>query len=221
MSTTPATTHSLAHNPLLRFCRSSAPSSPFPSSLHASRTVVGFRAATADREWVSSSQRFVSTTVLTALSLFVAEPAAHARLDALNNPQLLPSTPNEVVVDVSGALTKGEVARLTSASTRIENASGVKLRILSQRYPTSPGSAIAEYWRVDENTLVFVCDPELGNAVNFNVGKRVDERANASFFNRLASDFGSRKFIASKGEAEAIERSVAAIERCFVDETGC
>ena len=36
------------------------------------------------------------------------------------------------------------------------------------------GKAIGRYWKVDENTIIFVADPTFGDILNFNVGKKVD-----------------------------------------------
>ena len=38
----------------------------------------------------------------------------------------------------------------------------------------TPGLAIKDYWNVDDNTVVFVEDPGLGNAVNLNIGSNID-----------------------------------------------
>lgn len=73
------------------------------------------------------------------------------------------------VVDVAGFLSKGQVARLTKQVTTLERDTGVRLRVLSQSYPTTPGLAVRDYWAVDDNTVVFVADPGLGNIINVNV----------------------------------------------------
>ena len=46
----------------------------------------------------------------------------------------------------------------------------MKLRVLAQAYPNTPGLAVKDYWSVDDDTVVFVADPGLGNILNFSVG---------------------------------------------------
>lgn len=36
------------------------------------------------------------------------------------------------------------------------------------------GKAIAEYWGVGDDTVVFVADPSFGDILNFNVGQNID-----------------------------------------------
>ena len=43
----------------------------------------------------------------------------------------------------------------------------MKLRVLAQAYPNTPGLAVKDYWSVDDDTVVFVADPGLGNILNF------------------------------------------------------
>ena len=52
--------------------------------------------------------------------------------------------------------TDGEEARLASRIAALEADTGIKLRVLAQNYPETPGLAIKDYWSVDDNTIVFV-----------------------------------------------------------------
>ena len=145
-------------------------------------------------------------------------PAA-ARLEGVNNPQLLPTTPNVPVIDVAGFLSKGQartaqlnqlwlrtqapdltrvrlsacqVERLTSVVKSLEADTGIKLRVLSQAYPNTPGLAVRDYWGVDADTAVFVADPGTGNILNFNVGANVDFKVPRTFWTRLAGKYGTK-----------------------------
>ena len=129
---------------------------------------------------------------------------AHARLEGVNKPELLPKE-YTTVIDVAGFLTPGEVILLTGSLLNLlqdapcpghctalqclllaacpvraltagctlqesrlkkeveslERDTGVKLRVLAQNYPNTPGLAVKDYWSVDDDTVVFVADPSL------------------------------------------------------------
>lgn len=44
-----------------------------------------------------------------------------------------------------------------------------------------------KYWGVDENSVVFVADPNFGNILNFNVGSNIDVQVPPNFWTRLSS----------------------------------
>ena len=87
--------------------------------------------------------------------MLAASPAS-ARLEGVNRPELLPPGPATPVIDVAGFLSDGQEARIRSRVEALERDTGLKLRVLAQNYPETPGLAIKDYWRVDENTVVFV-----------------------------------------------------------------
>ena len=64
--------------------------------------------------------------------------------------------------------------RLKEQISNIEKDTGFRLRVLAQNYPNTPGLAVRDYWKVDDNTVVFVADPTFGDMLNFNVGGNVD-----------------------------------------------
>lgn len=76
--------------------------------------------------------------------------------------------------------------------------------MLSQAYPNTPGLAVKDYWAVDNNTVVFVADPNTGNILNFNVGANVDLLVPRNFWTRLAGKYGTKFFWQNNGEAAAI-----------------
>ena len=93
------------------------------------------------------------------------------------------------------------------------------------------GLAIKDYWGVDEDTVVFVADPNTGNILNFNVGSNVDLRVPRvvavllfcvdnfindltacmhlqNFWSRLAGKFGTKFYWQDRGEEAAIVNAV-------------
>ena len=85
-----------------------------------------------------------------------------------------------------------QVERLTSVVKSLEADTGIKLRVLSQAYPNTPGLAVRDYWGVDADTAVFVADPGTGNILNFNVGANVDFKVPRTFWTRLAGKYGTK-----------------------------
>ena len=125
----------------------------------------------ASRPVVSAGKQLASTAAAVALSLSLLTAApASARLEGVNNPQLLPPGPPVPVLDVAGFLGKNQVARLTKEVQLLEAETGVRLRVLAQAYPNTPGLAVRDYWAVDDDTVVFVADPVTGNILNFKCG---------------------------------------------------
>ncbi|CAL5221241.1 g3395 [Coccomyxa viridis] len=149
-----------------------------------------------------------------ALSLLAATGGAQARLEGVNRPELLPKE-FTTVIDVAGFLTPGEESRLKKEVESLERDTGVKLRVLAQNYPNTPGLAVKDYWSVDDDTVVFVADPSLGGQIlNFNVGSNLDLRIPRNFWGRLGSKFGTKFYWQDKGEGSAIVNAVSAIDFC-------
>ena len=44
------------------------------------------------------------------------------------------------------------------------------------------------YWGVDDNSIVFVADPNFGNILNFNIGSNVDLHVPPNFWTRLTNE---------------------------------
>eukprot|EP00890_Picochlorum_soloecismus_P006015 jgi/Picsp_1/6414/NSC_03762-R1_thylakoid lumen kda protein len=143
-----------------------------------------------------------------------------ARMEGVNKPELLPPGPVTPVIDVAGFLTEGEEARIISRVGKLESDTGVRLRVLAQNYPETPGLAIKDYWKVDEDTVVFVADPNTGNILNFNVGENIDFRVPRTFWSRLAGKYGNKFYWRDAGEDVAIVNAVAAIDNCMREPVG-
>ncbi|CAL8468422.1 g7962 [Coccomyxa elongata] len=155
-----------------------------------------------------------------ACSTLLTVAGAHARLEGVNKPELLPDS-FTTVIDVAGFLTPGEEARIAKEVESLENDTGVKLRVLAQNYPTTPGLAVRDYWKVDDDTVVFVADPSLGgNILNFNVGGNIDLRIPRNFWTRLSSKYGTKYYWQERGEGSAIVNAVSAIDTCAREPVG-
>mmetsp|Transcript_8440 Transcript_8440/g.16901 ORF Transcript_8440/g.16901 Transcript_8440/m.16901 type:complete len:239 (-) Transcript_8440:291-1007(-) len=152
--------------------------------------------------------------------LLLSGGVSHARMEGVNKPELLPPGPVTPVIDVAGFLTEGEEARIKTRVENLEKDTGVKLRVLAQNYPDTPGLAIKEYWGVDDDTVVFVADPNTGNILNFNVGTNVDFRVPRSFWSKLSGRFGNKFYWTDNGEDVAIVNAVAAIDNCLREPMG-
>jgi len=173
--------------------------------------------------WGQSTTTTTVASLLLSATIFLSTPLlSHARLEGVNNPQLLPDGPQSenLVIDVAGYLTPREVKRLQTRVENIQRDTGVKLRILAQAYPQTPGLAIKEYWGVDDDTVVFVADPGLGNILNFSVGANVDLEVPPNFWTKLANKYGTKFYWADKGEEASIVAATDAIEFCLNEPSG-
>ena len=180
---------------------------------------------------ISSEDSVSETTPARSFALALAAGAATlslmaspslARLEGVNKPELLPSTPGSstFVIDVAGFLSDGQEKRIQKRAEALQADTGIKLRVLAQNYPDTPGLAIKDYWGVDGDTIVFVADPNTGNILNFNVGDNVDFQVPRSFWSKLAGKFGTKFYWQDNGEDVAIVNAVAAIDNCLREPIG-
>ncbi|KAL4451533.1 hypothetical protein ABPG75_007195 [Micractinium tetrahymenae] len=168
----------------------------------------------------SLSQRIAKGAAAASLSVLLSVSGASARLEGVNKPELLPKGEFTPVIDVAGFLTEGEERRIRQRVEALEQDTGVKLRVLAQNYPQTPGLAIKDYWGVDADTVVFVADPNTGNILNFNVGENVDFKVPRSFWSRLAGRYGTKFYWQEKGQDVSIVNAVAAIDNCLREPIG-
>jgi len=151
---------------------------------------------------------------------------SNARLDPVNNPSLLPSTPNEVVIQTEKFLTSGQVKRMSELISSLERDTGFRLRVLCQNYPNTPGLAIRDYWDLgkedqkDDKYIVLVVDQfgGRGNVLNFNVGDGVKFALPNVFWTRLSSKYGTTFFVRENGIDISITNAVEAIVQCLRSE---
>lgn len=121
-------------------------------------------------------------------------PAALARLESVNRPDLLPSEANLHVLQTEKFLTNGQVKRMEQLLVQLERDTGFRVYILCQNYPLTPGLAIRDYWDLgkegqkDDKYVVLVVD-QFG-------GRYVSERVfiNSCFFWNLTGLSGKPCF---------------------------
>eukprot|EP00798_Chlamydomonas_sp_ICE-L_P016061 gene16061-22198_t len=163
---------------------------------------------------------FGSALAATVLAGSLLASSASAKLEGVNRPDLLPSGDVVTVIDVAGFLTPSEEARIKLRIKNLEADTGFRLRLLAQSYPETPGLAVRDYWKVDDQSVVFVADPTFANILNFNVGGNVDLEVPQSFWSRLSGKFGNKFYWQEKGEAASILQAVNAIDACLREEPG-
>ncbi|PKA62743.1 Thylakoid lumenal 15.0 kDa protein 2, chloroplastic [Apostasia shenzhenica] len=166
----------------------------------------------------SKSLRLAFSSAL-AIGIYLAGQGSIDAKVGVNKPELLPKE-FSTVIDVAGFLSTGQESRLRGEITDLEKDTGYKLRILAQNYPRTPGSAIRDFWQVDDRTIVFVADPTFGNILNFNVGTTIDLDIPRSFWSRLAGKYGNMFYWKEKGEDASIEAAVKAISSCLREPVG-
>lgn len=164
----------------------------------------------------------LSTVSLSALGT-VSNPrsANAARPEGVNRPELLPSE-FTTVIDLERFLATGEVRRLREKIDDVEKRTGYKIRILTQRFPQTPGLAVRDYWSVDDNTIVCVADffGGTGQLLKFNVGVNVDRLLPPRFWSILSANYGNKFYVSKNGEAASIINAVDSIRYCLL-QNGC
>jgi len=167
--------------------------------------------------------------VITALSgnALPAVAKKEQKTKGVNRPELLPTTPGDKtpVIDVAKILSDRQKRDIERDIAEIEKISGVKLRVLAQTYPNSPGLAIKDYWNVDTctgerpdktclgdaKTVVYVHDTGgLGSAVvNFAVGREAELLKPTTFWRQTQNKYGNTFYIQEHGDSETVVDVVA------------
>lgn len=193
---------------------SDAPSSDFPSS----------EKRTSRRSFVSHSA--VATAAAAALS--GAPDPASAKLEGVNKPELLPADKGRNVIQVEKYLATNQVKNLEEVLSRLEQDTGFRLRVLTQRYPVTPGLAIRDYWKLgeegggDDKYIVMVVDEfgGKGNPLNFNVGEGVKFALPNVYWTRLQGKFGNTFYVRENGLDVALLTAIDSIVNCLRSEDG-
>eukprot|EP00466_Bigelowiella_natans_P004203 jgi/Bigna1/47030/estExt_Genewise1.C_90118 len=175
----------------------------------------GERAAQYHKVKLCSRRSVMGAGTLGTLSLGARPSLAAKRRDPVNRPDLLPKGEVTPLIDVTGMLSKSQEKLVKNMIVTLEKDTGLKLRVLCQTYPDTPGLAIADYWGVDPDTVVLVADPELsGNLLNFNVGENIDLQVPRNYWGRVSGKFGAKTYWQKEGADTAVVNAIGAIDSC-------
>ena len=151
-------------------------------------------------------------------------PEAMARPEGVNRPELLPKGPETPLIDVGNFLAKGQEKRVIEKLNELQKKTGFKLRVLCQAYPDTPGLAIKDYWKLDDDSIVLVVDRGEGfnrkgipsNIINLNIGKNVELAGLSNqFWNRVTNKLGNQPYVKAVGADTAVLNTVEAITYCL------
>ncbi|MGF1601704.1 MAG: TPM domain-containing protein [Thermosynechococcaceae cyanobacterium] len=154
-------------------------------------------------------------SLILALGVWVVAPLPAY---AFNNPELLPDAPT-AVIDLAKSLTNAQRDNLADSLDAFESDTGWKLRVLTQ-YDQTPGTAVKEFWGLDDKSVVLVEDTRGGNILNFNIGDEVYQLLPRTFWIELQTRFGNQYFVQENGEDQAIIQSLDAVQLCL-NKGGC
>ena len=138
---------------------------------------------------------------------------SHKPVFAINNPNLLPEEKTPVI-DLAKTLSPYQKKSLEDKLNNLEIESGWKIKYLSQ-FESSPGSAIKDYWDLDETSLLIVADPRGGNLLNFNVGEAYFNFMPRLFWVELQTRFGNQYYVKDDGEDGAVLDAINSVKICL------
>jgi hypothetical protein len=140
--------------------------------------------------------------------------------EGVNRPDLLPEGPKVNIIDLEKMLAPSQAKKIDKLLSSLETDTGVKFRVLCQRYPQTPGLAIKSYWELNDNSIVMVVDrgaskSGMANILNFNVGPGVELALPPVFWTRLRNYFGTVYYVKENGEDSAIINAVDTVVGCL------
>lgn len=132
---------------------------------------------------------------------------------AYNNPDLLPDTPTPII-DLAKSLTSVQEEKLAQDLEQFQVETGWKLRVLTQ-YDRTPGTAVKDFWNLDDKSVLLVADARGGNILNFSVGDAVYELLPRTFWIELQTRFGNLYFVREEGEDQSIIQALESVKTCL------
>lgn len=153
----------------------------------------------------------------TITTLLAPTEKVEARPEGVNRPELLPLQ-FTTVIDLERFLASGEIHRLRDKIDDLEKRTGFKIRLLTQRFPQTPGLAVRDFWHVDDDTVVIVADyfGGSGQLLKFNVGRNVDRVLPPRFWSILSANFGNKFYVEKNSEAISIINAIDSIRTCLL-----
>ncbi len=152
--------------------------------------------------------------MLLAVSSWAIAPTAYA----YDNPELLPTSPTNVI-DLADSLTSIQQQELDDHLSQFEQQTGWKLRVLTQ-FDRTPGRAVKDFWGLDNHSVLLVADPRGGNLLNFSVGDDLYDLLPRTFWIELQTRYGNQFFVRDSGEDGSILEALQSIETCLA-QGGC
>jgi hypothetical protein len=137
---------------------------------------------------------------------------------AFNNPDLLPSE-KTLVIDLANFMTSSQESALNEDLEQFEQETGWKLRVLTQ-FDRTPGTALKDYWDLDDHSVMLVADPRGGNILNFSVGDDLYPLMPRVFWIELQTRYGNQFYVRENGEDQAIIGAIDSIRTCLL-QGGC
>lgn len=137
---------------------------------------------------------------------------------AFDNPDLLPPE-KTLVIDLANFLTSNQEVELDQQLNDFEQETSWKLRVLTQ-FDRTPGTAVKDYWNLDDHSVLLVADPRGGNILNFSVGDDLYPLMPRVFWIELQTRYGNQFYVRDHGEDQAIFDAIASIKTCLI-QGGC
>jgi hypothetical protein len=147
--------------------------------------------------------------LIAIVSVWTIAPAAQA----YNNPDLLPDHPTNVI-DLANELTVTQEEGLSEDLSKFETETGWKLRVLTQSDRT-PGTAVKQFWGLDNKSVLLVADTRGGNLLNFSVGDEFYPLLSRTFWIELQTRFGNQFFVRDNGGDQAILQALDSVKGCL------